>query len=180
MQIYPWTEQRQAIFLDRYAMKGVQGEPIEHSMCQMWDRVAKAIAKTPHEAGLYVECLFHDNLFIPAGRVLSGAGTLATQPTFYNCYVLGFEPTSQHSGADSRDGIMTTIKRMVELTSRGGGVGINWSVLRPSGSYIRGVEGFSSGPCEWMAGADALANQVRQGGSRTAALMFMLNDWHPT
>lgn len=110
--------------------------------------------------------------------MLNGVGS-GNVNTLYNCFVIGVEPPSYKLGADSRLAIMETVTRMIEITARGGGVGINWSCLRPAGSYIKGVNGYSSGSVSWMMGADGMINSIRQGGTRTAALMFILDDWHP-
>jgi len=171
------------VLLDRYARKDEKGEPLETTWDEVAYRVAAALAgaEKENERERYaVE--FFDALknfrVVPGGRVLAAAGT-NTNLTFFNCTVIPVECDDPAFGNDSRQGIMDTIKKMVEITSRGGGVGINWSVLRPRGSYVRGVNGRSSGSVSWMEAAGAVAQQVEQGGSRRAALMFMLWDWHP-
>jgi ribonucleoside-diphosphate reductase alpha chain len=176
-QIMPMNAQRQAIFLDRYALRRPDGRPLETDLDTMFSRVASAIGRDSSQATKFREAMSQFG-FLPGGRVLTGAGGRSAA-TLYNCFVLGIHGITGSHGRDSRVAIMHTMSRMVEINSRGGGVGINWSVLRPSGAYIHGVDGTSSGPNCWMRGADGLADQIRQGGSRTAALMFMLNDWHP-
>lgn len=174
---FPWNDQREKTFLDRYALKDRSGDLLETKPHQMWNRVAQALSFNRWEEDEFRYAL-EDFMFVPAGRVLAAAGSGQNSATFYNCFVLGMD-SPLHKGKDSRDAIMHTISQMVELNCRGGGVGINWSALRPDMSKVRGVQGLSTGPIGWMKGADALADQVRQGGSRTAALMFMLDDWHP-
>lgn len=174
---FDWNDQREAVFTDRYALKD-NGDLVETKVAQMWNRVAGSIAHNASERSEFYD-LLEDFRFLPAGRILSGAGSKQHSATFYNCFVLGLNPTDHSHGRDSRDAILNTISKMVEINCRGGGVGINWSILRPNKSNVKGVHGTSTGPIGWMRGADALADQVRQGGSRTAALMFMLNDWHP-
>jgi len=166
--------QRESIFCDRYALRSKSGEQLESSYDEMFHRVARQMADSPGEEQLFLSIL-NDFRFVPSGRILSGSG-VGKDLTYYNCFVIGIR--SDH-GNDSRNAIMSTINNMVEITARGGGVGINWSVLRPELSYISGVHGHSSGPVGWMKGADAMADQIKQGGSRTAALMFMLDVWHP-
>jgi len=69
---------------------------------------------------------------------------------------------------------------MVEIMARGGGVGINLSSLRPKGTRVRKVNGFSSGPCNWAElFSVATKDIIQQGGTRRGALMLMLWDWHP-
>ena len=176
-QITPWNSQRDQIFKDRYALKDREGNLLETCPGQMWDRVAGAFAEDPEQYERFRGVL-QDFQFVPSGRVLSGAKA-GQAVTYYNCFVLGLRPGDPSKGVDSRHSIMNTMTRMVEINARGGGVGINWSALRPAGAYIKGVHGQSSGAHQWMWGADGLANQIRQGGSRTAALMFLLEDWHP-
>lgn len=171
--------QREKVFLDRYAKKGENGEPVETSVEQMWDRVAEAISDNTEE---YVDfsAILRDFKFVPGGRIMAGAG-VGTEQTYYNCYVIPVEPKAyeKSAGNDSREAIFGTIATMVDIMSRGGGVGINWSVLRPSGSYLSRVSGTSSGPVGWMDVASKAVGEVEQGGSRRGAAMFMLDDWHP-
>ncbi|WP_144511210.1 vitamin B12-dependent ribonucleotide reductase [Bacillus sp. FJAT-22090] len=109
--------------------------------------------------------------FIPAGRVLYGAGT-GTDVTYFNCYVMPFV-------ADSREGISDHRKQVMEIMSRGGGVGTNGSTLRPRNTLARGVNGKSSGSVSWLDDIAKLTHLVEQGGSRRGAQMIMLADWHP-
>lgn len=109
--------------------------------------------------------------FIPAGRVLYGAGS-NTDVTYFNCYVMPFV-------ADSREGISDHRKQVMEIMSRGGGVGTNGSTLRPRNALARGVNGKSSGSVSWLDDIAKLTHLVEQGGSRRGAQMIMLADWHP-
>ncbi|MDP1722285.1 MAG: adenosylcobalamin-dependent ribonucleoside-diphosphate reductase [Candidatus Gottesmanbacteria bacterium] len=168
---------RQKVFLDRYALKDEAGSPTEKTPEEMWRRVAHAIAgvesKTKRE--LWEEAYYRamkDFVLIPGGRILSGAGT-GYKVTFYNCFVIP-------SPKDSRQGILATLSQMVEIMSRGGGVGINLSSLRPRGSRVKKVNGFSSGPINWAELFSVTTRDIiQQGGSRRGALMLMLWDWHP-
>lgn len=176
--MYKWTKQRDIVFKDRYAMKDENGNLIETTPDQMWRRVANVVSRNAGERMQFYEIL-KDFKFVPGGRILSGAGT-ERLVTFYNCYVIPVRSTDPSKGNDSRRGIIDTIRTIVEITSRGGGVGVNWSTLRPRGAHVRGVNGTSSGPVSWMIGADAIVQQVEQGGSRRGAQMYMLDDWHPS
>ncbi|MHA6646695.1 vitamin B12-dependent ribonucleotide reductase [Aerococcus urinae] len=109
--------------------------------------------------------------FVPAGRVLYGAGS-GTDVTYFNCYVMPYVP-------DSRGGIADHRKEVMEIMSRGGGVGTNGSTLRPRHSLVRGVNGKSSGAVSWLDDIAKLTHLVEQGGSRRGAQMIMLADWHP-
>lgn len=169
---------RKTVFIDRYSLKGDNGEPRETYPEQMWYRVARGISQFELTLELQKKWnkkfydLMKDFKFVPAGRILSGAGT-GYEVTFFNCYVLP-------SPVDSRGGIMENITQTVEIQARAGGVGINLSTLRPRGARVKKVNGTSSGPVNW-ANLYSSANHdvIQQGGSRRGALMLMLNDWHP-
>ncbi|MBI4097049.1 MAG: hypothetical protein HY428_01405, partial [Candidatus Levybacteria bacterium] len=168
---------RERVFLDRYSLKDKAGNPVEKDPWEMWKRVAKGIASVekPKDRKIW-EKKFYDVMegfkFLPGGRILAGAGT-GYDVTYFNCFVIP-------SPKDSRDGILDNLKSMIEIMARGGGVGLNLSSLRPKGSRVKKVNGFSSGPINW-AELYSLATHdiVQQGGSRRGALMLMLWDWHP-
>ena len=168
---------RQKVFLDRYALKAKNGDLIEKTPEEMWKRVAWGISQAEKPAVRQQwEQRFYDVMkdfkFVPGGRILSGAGT-GYQVTYFNCFVIP-------SPKDSRDGIIDSLKQLVEIQSRSGGVGLNLSSLRPKGARVKKVNGFSSGPVTW-AGLFSYATHdvVQQGGSRRGATMLMLHDWHP-
>jgi ribonucleoside-diphosphate reductase alpha chain len=151
-------------------------KPLETHPSQMVARVAHGIAEVeaPEQRGEWEEkfrWLLSDWRFIPGGRILAAAGT-DQQLTFYNCYVIP-------SPNDSRRGIIETLSQMMEIMSRGGGVGINVSSLRPKHAYVKGVNGRSSGAVSWGGLYSFVTGLIEQGGSRRGALMLILNDWHP-
>ncbi|MCK5675326.1 MAG: ribonucleoside-diphosphate reductase, adenosylcobalamin-dependent, partial [Spirochaetales bacterium] len=151
-------------------------KPIETDPSMMIDRVATALGESESgeaksEWTSNFKWLMDDWRFVPAGRILTGAGT-DQNLTFYNCYVIP-------SPADSRGGIMETLGHMTEIMSRGGGVGINLSSLRPHHAYVKGVNGRSSGSVSWGALYSYVTGLIEQGGSRRGALMLILNDSHP-
>lgn len=165
------------VFIDRYSLKNKAGEPIEKTPNAMWKRIAKAVSvvekkeNQKHWTKEFFEAM-KDFKYVPGGRILAGAGT-GYSVTYYNCFVIP-------SPKDSRDGILDSLKQMVEIMARGGGVGINLSTLRPRGARVAKVNGFSSGPINW-AGLFSVATKdiIQQGGTRRGALMLMLWDWHP-
>jgi len=177
MEIRPWDKQRRIVFLDRYALKDNLGRPVEQEPEQMWQRVARVFANNERERNSFLSAM-RGFKFIPGGRVLAGAGT-NTLMAYYNCFLVPIECSDSKKGNDSRQGIMETMANVIEINCRGGGVGINWSTLRPKGSYVQGVHGHSSGVIGWSRAMSALVRQVEQGGSREAALIFLLEDWHP-
>ena len=152
-------------------------KPIETEPTQMMTRVARGVAATESSPAKQEEWsekfrwLLDDWKFVPGGRILTAAGT-DQDLTFYNCYVIP-------SPNDSREGIMTTLTQMTEIMSRGGGVGINLSTLRPRHAYVKGVNGRSSGAVSWGGLYSFVTGLIEQGGSRRGALMLILNDWHP-
>jgi ribonucleoside-diphosphate reductase alpha chain len=169
---------QERVFLDRYALKGSDGQPLERTPDDLWRRVARAIAAvepTPALERTWAErfaAALRGFKFVPGGRILSGAGS-GHAVTLFNCFVVP-------SPEDSRAGILDNLKLVVEIMARGGGVGVNLSSLRPRGSYIRTVNGTSSGPCAWAElYSVATGDVIQQGGSRRGALMLMLDDWHP-
>ncbi len=151
-------------------------KPLELYFEQIAKRIAQGISK--HEAPEKSEVLFHDfyqNLIdqnlIPAGRVLYGAGT-ESEVTYFNCFVMPFIH-------DSRNGLAKHRQEVMEIMSRGGGVGTNGSTLRPRAAVVHGVNGKSSGSVSWLNDLANLTNLVEQGGSRRGAQMMMMADWHP-
>lgn len=149
-------------------------KPLETDPEEMMFRVAQTVAENEVENQRW-EDEFHALLngwkFLPGGRILASAGVDHEQ-SFYNCFVLP-------SPKDSRKGIIDTLSQLVEIMSRGGGVGINLSSLRPRHSYIKGVNGRSSGSVSWGALYAFSTGLIEQGGSRRGALMLIVNDWHP-
>jgi ribonucleoside-diphosphate reductase alpha chain len=168
---------REKVFLDRYALKDKEGKLLEHKPEEMWKRVAVGIAQNekPAKRKLWTKKFYDvmtDFKFVPGGRILSGAGT-KYQVTYFNCFVIP-------SPKDSRGGIVDSLKQLIEIQSRSGGVGLNLSSLRPNGARVKKVNGTSSGPVTW-AGLFSYATHdvVQQGGTRRGATMLMLWDWHP-
>lgn len=152
-------------------------KPLETVPEQMFDRIAEHIASVENVPATQKQWqdnfrkLIDDWRFVPAGRIYTGAGT-GQNLTFYNCYVV----PSPH---DSRHGIFDTLGQMAEIMSRGGGVGINVSSLRPRYAYVRGVNGRSSGSVSWASLYSFVTGLIEQGGSRRGALMLILACWHP-
>jgi ribonucleotide reductase alpha subunit/predicted RNA-binding Zn-ribbon protein involved in translation (DUF1610 family) len=137
-------------------------KPLETEPEQMMDRVAAGIASVEKNAKLRktwtenFRWLLDGWKFVPGGRILTGAGT-NQELTYYNCYVVP-------SPKDSRHGIMDTLSQMTEIMSRGGGVGINISSLRPRHAYVKGVNGRSSGSVSWGALYSFVTGLIEQGG----------------
>lgn len=150
--------------------------PSELTYEEMCERVAKAIASVEFATDrdhiqFEFEKAMKSRRFVPAGRIMAGAGAIGDL-TLYNCYVIP-------SPDDSREGILETARQQFEIMSRGGGVGINVSSLRPRYDYVKGVNGRSSGVVSWADLYSIITGKVEQGGSRRGALMLILDVWHP-
>lgn len=145
-------------------------EQIAHRNAQGLSAIEASPEKAAESFDAFYQQLSSLN-FVPAGRVLYGAGS-QTDVTYFNCYVMPFIP-------DSREGIAEHRKEVMEIMSRGGGVGTNGSTLRPRNALARGVNGKSSGSVSWLNDIAQLTHLVEQGGSRRGAQMIMLADWHP-
>lgn len=150
--------------------------PLETTTLDVARRIAKGVASVEKaKVRKDVEESFAKEIaalrFVPGGRIWAGAGT-GQSLTYFNCYVIP-------SPKDSRQGIVESLGQMIEIMSRGGGVGINISSLRPSRAIVRGVNGRSSGAVSWMDLFSRATGLVEQGGSRRGALMLQIEDWHP-
>jgi ribonucleoside-diphosphate reductase alpha chain len=156
---------------------GIIDKPLELYYEQIAKRVAKGLSdvetdeqKRKEAFDSFYHEIVSDN-FVPAGRVLYGAGA-GTDVTYFNCYVMPYPK-------DSREGIAEHRGKIMEIMSRGGGVGTNGSTLRPRLALARGVNGRSSGAVSWINDIATLTHLVEQGGSRRGAQMAMMADWHP-
>jgi ribonucleoside-diphosphate reductase alpha chain len=149
-------------------------KPLELFYEQIAWRVAKEIAdqekeedlKEKHFQSFYEQ--IKDLKIVPAGRILHGAGS-KNEVTYFNCYVMPYI-------SDSRGGIARHREEVMEIMSRGGGVGSNGSTLRPKNASVKSVGGRSSGAVSWLNDLSLLTNLVEQGGSRRGAQMIMLAD----
>ncbi len=149
-------------------------KPLEIYFEQIAKRVGSALAKGEKNkkewTDKFTEQLTEGNI-VPAGRVLYGAGS-DSKVTYFNCYVMPMPK-------DSREGIAEHRKEVMEIMSRGGGVGTNGSTLRPKDAVAISVGGKSSGSVSWLNDIASLTDLVQQGGSRRGAQMIMLGSWHP-
>tara|TARA_Y100000310_G_scaffold332967_1_gene409568 strand:+ start:1837 stop:3987 length:2151 start_codon:yes stop_codon:yes gene_type:complete len=155
----------------------------KESITDAYGRIANAVAsmEKPELQNFWKDKFYYHlskKHIQPAGRIMTGANTNEDQRytknlTLYNCYVI---PCPK----DSRQGIIgETLYQMTEIMSRGGGVGISLSSLRPRYAYVRGVHGKSSGSVSWGGLFSYGTALIEQGGSRRGALMLMQADWHP-
>jgi ribonucleoside-diphosphate reductase alpha chain len=163
------------IWAAKYRFKSEQGVGDE-SFGGTAERVARAVAAAePPEARAEWESRFRqaiqDFRFIPAGRVLAGAGTDRVV-TLFKCFVMGAIP-------DSLDGIFEHLKQAALTMQQGGGVGMDFSTIRPSGSRVKGVAADASGPLTFMDCWDSMCRTVHSAGQRRGAMMGCLRIDHP-
>ena len=140
------------------------------------ERVARAVAlaEAPAQRALWEDRFreaIKDFRFIPAGRVLAGAGT-ERSVTLFNCFVMGTIP-------DSLEGIFEHLKQAALTMQQGGGVGMDFSTIRPSGSPVLGVGADASGPLTFMDCWDSMCRTVHSAGQRRGAMMGCLRIDHP-
>jgi ribonucleoside-diphosphate reductase alpha chain len=163
------------IWISKYRFRPEDGKG-DASFAETAQRVAKAVAaaEAPQQQALW-ESRFceaiEDFRFIPAGRVLAGAGT-ERSVTLFNCFVMGTIP-------DSLDGIFEHLKQAALTMQQGGGVGMDFSTIRPSGSRVHGIAADASGPLTFMDCWDSMCRTVHSAGQRRGAMMGCLRIDHP-
>jgi ribonucleoside-diphosphate reductase alpha chain len=160
----------------KYRFKRPDGAPLDETVEASWRRVAKAVAETekPKDRARWAKAfagLLKDYRFLPAGRILSGAGT-ARNVTLFNCFVMGRID-------DSLSGIFDALKEAALTMQQGGGVGMDFSTLRPKGAAVKGVGADASGPLSFMDVWDSMCRTIMSAGSRRGAMMGTLRCDHP-
>ena len=164
----------QQIWDMKYRFKSAGGEPVDATLEESWTRVAGALAEPEAEPELWrpqFEEVMRQLEFLPAGRVIAGAGT-ARQVTLFNCFVMGTVP-------DSMDGIFTHLREAALTLQQGGGIGYDFSTLRPKGAPVHGVGADASGPLSFMDVWDSMCRTIMSAGSRRGAMMATLRCDHP-
>ncbi|HEX9159694.1 MAG TPA: adenosylcobalamin-dependent ribonucleoside-diphosphate reductase [Rhizomicrobium sp.] len=160
----------------KYRFKAADGTPIDRDVSDTLTRVADAAAQAekPEQratwAHTFTEALA-DYRFLPAGRVLAGAGT-ARNVTLFNCFVMGTIP-------DDMGGIFAHLREAALTLQQGGGIGYDFSSLRPKGAPVAGVGADASGPVSFMGVWDAMCRTIMSAGSRRGAMMATLSCDHP-
>jgi ribonucleoside-diphosphate reductase alpha chain len=164
------------IWAMKYRYRSPDGLVEESSIEDSWKRVAVAVAAAEPEHGraFWAQAFYRileGYRFLPGGRILAGAGT-SRQVTLFNCFVMGRIP-------DSLDGIFTHLKEAALTMQQGGGIGHDFSTLRPSGTFVRGVEAEASGPVSFMEVWDAMCRTIMSAGTRRGAMMGTMRCDHP-
>ncbi|MEO8301001.1 MAG: adenosylcobalamin-dependent ribonucleoside-diphosphate reductase [Rhizomicrobium sp.] len=160
----------------KYRLKAPDGTPIDRDVADSWARVALALAgaEAPDQRLTHAQQFaraLSGHKFLPAGRILAGAGT-GRSVTLFNCFVMG-------TIEDSMAGIFSGLREAALTLQQGGGIGYDFSTLRPKGAAVAGVGADASGPVSFMDVWDAMCRTIMSAGSRRGAMMATLAVDHP-
>lgn len=158
----------------KYRFKEADGTPIDTTVEDTWRRIARALSQAEKDPASW-EGKFYDALedfkYLPAGRITAGAGT-ARRVTLFNCFVMGTVP-------DSMEGIFEMLKEAALTMQQGGGIGYDFSTIRPKGAEVKGVAADASGPLTFMDVWDSMCRTIMSAGSRRGAMMATMRCDHP-
>ncbi|MEM8630966.1 MAG: adenosylcobalamin-dependent ribonucleoside-diphosphate reductase [Pseudomonadota bacterium] len=164
----------EAIWDMKYRFKEADGTPIDGTVEDTWRRIATALAAVEKDPSSW-ERRFYEALsdfrYLPAGRITAGAGT-SRSVTLFNCFVMGTVP-------DSMGGIFDGLKEAALTMQQGGGIGYDFSTIRPKGADVKGVAADASGPLSFMDVWDAMCRTIMSAGSRRGAMMATMRCDHP-
>ncbi|WP_374384683.1 adenosylcobalamin-dependent ribonucleoside-diphosphate reductase [Dongia sp.] len=166
----------QQIWDMKYRLKSLDGIALDKTIEETWGRVATALAEAeaPSTREKWTEAFAEalaDFKFLPAGRILAGAGAKRTV-TLFNCFVMGTIP-------DDMGGIFAHLREAALTMQQGGGIGYDFSTLRPRGAPVKGVGADASGPLTFMDVWDAMCRTIMSAGHRRGAMMATLRCDHP-
>ncbi|MDJ0685047.1 MAG: adenosylcobalamin-dependent ribonucleoside-diphosphate reductase [Alphaproteobacteria bacterium] len=168
-----WIEPSRRIWETKYRLCDPDGAPVDKTLQSTWSRVASALAAGEADPGW--KARFEDALdgfkFMPAGRILAGAGADRTV-TLFNCFVMGRIP-------DDIGGIFQHLREAALTLQQGGGIGYDFSTLRPRGAAVKGVGADASGPVSFMEVWDSMCRTIMSAGARRGAMMATLRCDHP-
>jgi len=158
----------------KYRLKKADGTVLDKTVQDTWRRIARALATQENDPKHWEDQFYaalEDFKFLPAGRITAGAGT-ARSVTLFNCFVMGTIP-------DSMAGIFDMLKEAALTMQQGGGIGYDFSTIRPNGADVLGVAADASGPLSFMDVWDAMCRTIMSAGSRRGAMMATLRCDHP-
>jgi ribonucleoside-diphosphate reductase alpha chain len=166
------------IWEDKYRLKKPDGTPVDSSVQDSWQRLAHAAAAaekgsaqeiSAHETAFF--SAMSDFKFLPAGRILAGAGS-GNDVTLFNCFVMG-------TIEDDLGSIFEHVREAAITMQKGGGIGHDFSTLRPSGALVKSIGADASGPVSFMNVWDAMCRTIMSAGARRGAMMGTLRCDHP-
>ena len=160
----------------KYRLREADGTPVDLTVDDTLTRVANALAQAeaPDARARWAarfKSALEGHRFLPAGRILAGAGT-GRDVTLFNCFVMGTIP-------DTMAGIFDNLKEAALTMQQGGGIGYDFSTLRPKGAPVAGVGADASGPLSFMDVWDAMCRTIMSAGARRGAMMATMRCDHP-
>ncbi len=158
----------------KYRFKEADGTPKDGSVEDTWRRIARALAAQEADSAKWEDRFYaalEDFRFLPAGRITAGAGT-GRKVTLFNCFVMGTIP-------DHMSGIFDGLREAALTMQQGGGIGYDFSTIRPKGAEVKGVGADASGPLSFMDVWDAMCRTIMSAGSRRGAMMATMRCDHP-
>ena len=160
----------------KYRLKDNDGNAIDKEVEDTWGRIADALAlaegdnvRSEHRDQFYAA--LENFQYLPAGRITAGAGT-GRMVTLFNCFVMGTVPNSM-------GGIFSMLREAALTMQQGGGIGYDFSTIRPRGASVTGVAADASGPLSFMDVWDAMCRTIMSAGSRRGAMMATMSCDHP-
>ncbi|QPH55720.1 adenosylcobalamin-dependent ribonucleoside-diphosphate reductase [Pontivivens ytuae] len=164
----------QQIWDMKYRFKTAEGEPVDRDVTETWRRIARSLAEVEDDPVAWEDRFYNalkDFRYLPAGRIVAGAGT-ERSVTLFNCFVMGTIP-------DSLGGIFDMLREAALTMQQGGGIGYDFSTIRPKGAAVAGVGADASGPLSFMDVWDAMCRTIMSAGARRGAMMATLRCDHP-
>ncbi len=164
----------QQIWEMKYRLKKLGGEAVDKTIEDSWRRVARALAQPERDPGPWEERFYtalEGFAFLPAGRILAGAGS-GREVTLFNCFVMGTIP-------DDLGGIFQNLREAALTMQQGGGIGYDFSTLRPKGAPVKSLGAEASGPLSFMDVWDAMCRTIMSAGYRRGAMMATMRCDHP-
>lgn len=158
----------------KYRLKEADGTPLDGTVEDSWRRIARALASVEAQPDHWEDQFYsvlEDFKFLPAGRITAGAGT-GRAVTLFNCFVMGTVP-------DNMNGIFNALREAALTMQQGGGIGYDFSTIRPKGAEVKGVAADASGPLSFMDVWDAMCRTIMSAGSRRGAMMATMRCDHP-